>query len=180
MCKSFWLAVTQIRHIQHSPSAGTTASKVEEKLIEMLKENQFHIVRDELNLPMRNTASIISKAYNIEKEKLSISRPMDVQIGGGDAQYGANQIGSNITYKVSILKDHIDGITPLVITDRSNEFQKFALALKRIERESQVLILIETQTVSPESCNKLTRKLSKGSFHNYNQHIQDDDGKSIQ
>ena len=180
MCKSFWLAVTQIRHIQHSPTAGTTASKVEEKLIEVLKENQFHIVRDELNLPMRNTASIISKAYNIEKEKLSISRPMDVQIGGGDAQYGANQIGSNITYKVSILKDHIDGITPLVITDRSNEFQKFALALKRIERESQVLILIETQTVSPESCNKLTRKLPKGSFHNYNQHSQDDDGKSIQ
>jgi hypothetical protein len=176
MCKSFWLAVTQIGNFQHSP----TANEVEKKLIEELKENQFYIVKDQLNLPMRNTANIISKAYNIEKDKLSISKPMDVQIGGGNAQYGANHNNSSITYHVSILKDHIDGLIPLVITDKSKDFQDFSLALKRMEKETQVLILIETMTINEESCNKLTGKLPQGSFHNYHLHAQYDDGKSIQ
>ena len=176
MCKSFWLAVTQIGSFQHSP----TANEVEEILMKELKKNQFHIVRDQLSLPMRNTVSIISKAYNIEKEKFSISKPIDVQIGGGAAKHEANQINSSITYPVSILKDHIDGLNPLVITDRSKDFQDFSLAMERMKNETQVLILIETQTISPESCKKLTKQLPQGSFHNYHQHAQDKDGKSIQ
>ena len=52
--KSFWLAITY-----------TNQQEFEEKIKSQM--NDFHVFKDELSLPLRNTASIALAAYNIEK-----------------------------------------------------------------------------------------------------------------
>ena len=51
---SLWISVTYIDH-----------QNLEKKLKLELKD--FLVLKDELNLPLRNTASITRKAYNIDK-----------------------------------------------------------------------------------------------------------------
>ena len=52
--KSFWLAITY-----------TNQQELEEKIKSQM--NDFHVFKDELSLPLRNTTSIALTAYNIEK-----------------------------------------------------------------------------------------------------------------
>ena len=174
MCKTFWLTVTKV-----SSYKNDSANKFEKIVIEDLQKNQFHIVRDDLQVPIRNTAPIVSKAFNIKKERLSITETMNVKIAGGEAQYASSSKNSSMTYSIRILKDQIDGLAPLTITDTTPNLKDFSQALKRMEKETQVLILIETQKVSEKSIEKLIRQLPKGSFHEYHQHNQDDSGNII-
>ena len=52
--KTFWLTVTYIYE-----------KKLEEELRSEL--NDFYVYKDELSIPLRNTAAIARTAYNIEK-----------------------------------------------------------------------------------------------------------------
>lgn len=67
---SFWLVVSSIengseQHLYQMLQTNEVLRNDTTRTGSTIPEVNFHVVKDELNLPLRNTASIIKHAFNI-------------------------------------------------------------------------------------------------------------------
>merc|ERR1712062_851210 len=126
---SFWVSVTFIRN--------------QEFLDKLKSELQgiFNIIKDELNVPLRNTSSVVAAAHNLDQNQLSLSLKVT---GAGGIGYG---VGANkIPYQLSLAIDHVKGEGSTTINDDSKDLIKFKEALDFVKDERQVIILLENFT----------------------------------
>lgn len=149
-----WVTVTNIRN-----------KDPERKLNEEMR-NGFRIIKDELQLPLRNTASIAAQAYKINLGKTTLAErkePLQVKGAGG---YAYDTASTQLDHQIRLPMDHPDGIAPMTITDETGtDFHNFHKALDFMENEPQVLILLYDYSDS----SKISKILPEGSYiqHTY-------------
>ena len=91
--------------------------------------------------------------------------------------YAGYQASDPMIYQLTLPKDHPDGERPVEIFDKSRGLHKFEKALKIMENETTVLILMDLY-FSDEFSDIIANKLPNGSYIQHHRHRQDNRGAS--
>ena len=81
-------------------------------------------------------------------------------------------------FELQILKDMPDGVPPVIIRDDTRDLSEFELAVKKVEMDSQVLILLDKLFLGKKNCQMLTSRLPVGSYVEHHMLKKDREGAS--
>ena len=91
--------------------------------------------------------------------------------GAGGIGFG----GGNISYQLSLAKDHPKGEEPTTINDDSSDLIKFKEALDLVKDEKQVLILLDYY-IKESAYKAIAGKLPRNSYTEHHGYKTDNDG----
>ena len=108
----------------------------------------------------------------------AIQRTFNYVLGTGGV---GNTVGTGgvvitpVPYWLTLPKDHPNGERPVKIVDKSSTFLKFGEALKIMENETTVLILMDNK-FDVFTVDKITKRLPEGSYILHHKYHQDNHG----